>query len=1042
MIKPNQILAAFVLISGFTANAQPDLFSSAQWGLFNLGLGQRLELDHIMAYQLQGRKNEDIRLPAPLSLQKKILVAVLDTGVDHDHEDLKSVLHRNESECRALEKFRLCETEKSRSECEKIWLNLENPEVDQDKNGYPLDCSGWSTLGGVNAAGILGRPDFGDDQGHGTHVAGIIGAKSNNGIGVRGVSDNVEILPVQVLGNKPMEPIKPLSLNLSDLTNPDLLSPLESGRQSLTSNLGDLVARGVIYAIRSGAQVINFSLGWPQNADSEFLRSVIAEAQRRGIIIVAAAGNDSTRALLRPCAYPGVICVGAQNPDGSLAHFSNYGSGVEIAAPGSNILSTYPMSKRPVRFRSMNGYEYLNGTSQASPFVAGAVAEMRARGIPSNEVRARLILSSREQQAKLPLLMGAPQNLQPEIQVRSIVESKWILTGNLDLNAALAVSPQALILPATKEKTVVKWDGLSSQITFEFAFENTWQDLDFSKFHAEVTARLPTTKSIRPKVIETRWSSEQSPWVRGEKRVLQIIAEIQDNTPARTKISSDLEFDVKIDGQKQIIRLESEIVIPVQAELAPANWQKIPLVHLPPTRLSYLPVDEKLDGKSDTDYFAVSTENQTNRYYLMKFMADSRQYLIQPNSIKIKFGENIEKVREQYLIRIDRNFDGLSDYVLGLYKDLSEEGKPSPAHFRFMNSNFVQQDEFILDGMIAQTPTRVFWHKTGSLLMPAWVGPGLDTNKQVSLRDQWENPDQIEAKKIRFYYVDQNKKLKSIEKHNNYQIVDILQPTTKQIKLGKIPVLLAQNRGTKAKSSYLYRFATAEVSNGQIENFESLDFELDQRSYRNLLDTRVDQVSSLDLRNTPGQDQTSGTFWFGEGPQRSQRISLLKKDKNGFHFYDQILPAVRGRIDASLWVRAAYAGTNEIGAFVLTNSELQYHDLKTSEVVAKSFERYTFYSDLLFSNLHFPTQVLDTQSQKLRPALFTTQSSGLSRGVRIVVPIRDEQGHLVEIQTPARLRLESERGCRPLETPVELENGGLALDYYCGNMMMRVPIEM
>ncbi len=180
----------------------------------------------------------------------------------------------------------------------------------------------------------------------------------------------------------------------------------------------DMVGRGLIYAMRSGAKVINFSLGWPQADDTDFMRKVMEEAQARGVIIVAAAGNDSTRALLRPCVYPNVICVGAAGPDGAMAHFSNYGSGVDIVAPGLNILSTYPMSKRPIRFRSTLGYEYLSGTSQATPFVTAAVAEMMARGIPASEIHARLILGSRPLQSNLSLQEGGTheqgQSLNPE----------------------------------------------------------------------------------------------------------------------------------------------------------------------------------------------------------------------------------------------------------------------------------------------------------------------------------------------------------------------------------------------------------------------------------------------------------------------------------------------------------------------------------------------------------------------------------------------------------------------------------------------------
>ena len=209
-MKTLLFISSFVL--SLSAAQAADQFSDLQWGYNNKGTAQLIDLDPLRTYRVEARVGQDIHPLNPVKANKKIIVAVLDTGVQRSHPDLQAVIHRNPSECKALEKFLKCVQEKDRTTCEKIWMDLKNPEVDQDKNGYPLDCAGWSLLGGQNEAHIMGRPDFDDSQGHGTHVAGIIGAVLDNNIGVRGVSQNVEILPVQVIGVQPSEPVKPLSV--------------------------------------------------------------------------------------------------------------------------------------------------------------------------------------------------------------------------------------------------------------------------------------------------------------------------------------------------------------------------------------------------------------------------------------------------------------------------------------------------------------------------------------------------------------------------------------------------------------------------------------------------------------------------------------------------------------------------------------------------------------------------------------------------------------------------------------------------------------
>lgn len=183
-----------------------------------------------------------------------------------------------------------------------------------------------------------------DGNGHGTHVAGIAAAVTNNYTGMAGIAPRASILPVRVLGN--------------------------DGSGSLQD-----VANGIVYAANQGAQVINLSLGSP--ASSSTLQNAIQYAWNRGAVIVAAAGNDNSRTPNYPANYPNVIAVASTDRYDSRSSFSNYGSWVEVAAPGQSILSTYPGSC----------YAYLSGTSMAAPHVAGLAALLAAQGRTQTQIR-------------------------------------------------------------------------------------------------------------------------------------------------------------------------------------------------------------------------------------------------------------------------------------------------------------------------------------------------------------------------------------------------------------------------------------------------------------------------------------------------------------------------------------------------------------------------------------------------------------------------------------------------------------------------------
>lgn len=216
---------------------------------------------------------------------RDVTVAVIDTGIDYAHPDLRGNIV-----------------------------------------GY------MSTMGG----------DGRDDNGHGTHCSGIIAAIDNNGIGISGVAPEAGIYSVKVLG--------------------------AAGRGS-TGN----ITQGVIAATDRGVDVISMSLGgavW----DKMFQRA-IDSAVNKGIVVIAAAGNESTSQKHYPAAYNNVISVAATDNYNRITYFSNYGSWVDIAAPGENILSTLPTNFKISRVTyESTGYGYMSGTSMACPAVAGTAA--------------------------------------------------------------------------------------------------------------------------------------------------------------------------------------------------------------------------------------------------------------------------------------------------------------------------------------------------------------------------------------------------------------------------------------------------------------------------------------------------------------------------------------------------------------------------------------------------------------------------------------------------------------------------------------------
>ena len=199
-----------------------------------------------------------------------------------------------------------------------------------------------------------------DNYGHGTHVAGIVAATADNGIGVAGVCRDCTILASKVLSDSGMG-----------------------------SSAG--LANGINWAVKSGANVINMSLAV---GSSTTLQTAVNNAWNANVLLVAAAGNGGNTTMMYPGAYANVIGVGATNNEDKKASFSTYGPWVDVAAPGVSVYSTFP-NHRFVIAREYNrsmGYDIGSGTSMSSPIVAAvaALAWSANPGASNSVIRAKV----------------------------------------------------------------------------------------------------------------------------------------------------------------------------------------------------------------------------------------------------------------------------------------------------------------------------------------------------------------------------------------------------------------------------------------------------------------------------------------------------------------------------------------------------------------------------------------------------------------------------------------------------------------------------
>jgi len=283
---------------GLTPTLSPlfQMQQAASDPVLNLNLQDHLFSGFLSGYGLQSIRATEVW---EQSRGRGVIVAVLDTGVDKNHPDLRG---------RVLP-----------------GIDFFNQDTDPD-----------------------------DDHYHGTHIAGIIAANANNGIGIAGVAPEAQILPIKVLDH--------------------------NNRSNQIQTALDHLAQAIVWASDQGARVINLSLQSPQS--SQQLLKAIRYAEKKGVVIVAAMGNHRHNKVMFPAGYAtlsNVIAVSAIQPDQRIWEGSNWGRWVSLSAPGYKIMSTLPSSLPPAAQRLSDKtedqlYGLSTGTSQAAPYVAGVAA--------------------------------------------------------------------------------------------------------------------------------------------------------------------------------------------------------------------------------------------------------------------------------------------------------------------------------------------------------------------------------------------------------------------------------------------------------------------------------------------------------------------------------------------------------------------------------------------------------------------------------------------------------------------------------------------
>lgn len=707
-----------------------------QWGLMNQGQSYVREKDDIHNIPLKGVDGKDIGWQGIYSNipQGRPIIAVLDSGVDLKHPDLQGNLWTNEKECG------------------------KDPSVDNDNNKLPGDCHGWNFTAAVDDPESK-TPQ--DNDGHGSHVAGIIAA-AKNGIGIVGVNPNALIMPVKVM---------------RDTNSKSKIAASES------------FAQGIIYAVNMGAHIINMSLGWPRSLETKHLRDAVFYALSRNVVIVAAAGNNNSVDPLFPCAYDGVICVASSTLDGRYAGYSNYGGHVDAITPGEGILSLSPTELEP-EFFSVSGYDIKSGTSQSAPMLAGLISIVKAREprITIDEIFGRLYVAPKNNDSRKYVLGGQInwEALSKKVEgtlVRPILKRvrQIVVTGEKNdtkvvvpirnygaLGSNISVKVESLSSGISFQSEAILVESIKPSEVIELPFVATITDMS-----AESTIKMKVTLN-----------SEE-----GELNFLNEVSVARDIRPEAAFKKIGFEF------QKG--------ALPVGAAVEGK------IVSLISTIESY--------GKSNKhEFFMKKTLEKEKKIELTILSRKNGKIVEAPEKIVVNNGLILVN-----FMRVDLNLDGEEDYFV---HTLNEDEKGRYLEYSFYNSSLkpvwenFQSVRVTIDLAIASLNNTVFTRMDhpvlGKMMVPAYFTEGQipKIDQTVDFFGRYDG-----SKELRLYYLEpqvaeKNLRIRTLTTHawkekiktelkskwfETVLVENILPVSVEDAKYGQLRVIMSVGQGTK-----------------------------------------------------------------------------------------------------------------------------------------------------------------------------------------------------------------------------------------------------